>query len=317
MSEIIKNGRRVLKIEAETIANLAIGESFEGAARAILNCAGRVIVSGIGKSGLIARKIAATLASTGTPAFFLHPAEAYHGDLGMISRDDILLILSNSGESDEALKIVPFLQDQGNTIVAITGNEKSTLARAARFHIHANAPLEACALQLAPTSSTTAALALGDALAIAVMQERGFKEEHFARFHPGGSLGRKLLAKVRNDMIPLADLPAVSPETSALNSLHAISSGRLGTAIVLDNGDLLGIITDGDIRRAAESQGEKFFKMTAAELMTKNPSAISSEARLAEAEALMDSRGIHQLVALDANGKIAGLLPYRTAIKRK
>jgi arabinose-5-phosphate isomerase len=317
---IIESARETIAIEAAEIASLAsrIDAQFEGATRAILTCKGKTIVSGMGKSGLIGRKIAATFASTGTPSFFMHPAEAYHGDLGMISREDILLLVSHSGETDEALKIVPFLQDQGNTIVAFTGAPRSSLAKAASFHIDCSVAKEACPLSLAPTSSTTAALVMGDALAIALMNERGFQAEHFARFHPGGSLGRKLIAKAKQEMIAAENLSIIAPETPAIDALHAISAGRLGAAIVAEaNGVLLGIITDGDVRRAAERSREAFFALDAAQMMTANPKTIAPDTRLAEAETLMDKLGVHQLLVLDESGKIAGLLPYRTTIKKR
>jgi arabinose-5-phosphate isomerase len=316
---IVKVAKEAIAIEAKEIANLAdrVGEAFEGAVKAILACKGKVIVSGMGKSGLIGQKIAATLASTGTPSFFMHPAEAYHGDLGMVSPSDVALIVSNSGETDEALKIAPFLIDQRNVIVAFTGAPQSTLARAADFHIDCSVAKEACPLSLAPTSSTTAALVMGDALAIALMQARGFAAEHFARFHPGGSLGRKLLALVEHEMIDAENLPIVSPAANALDAMSAMSAGRLGAAIVADEkGALLGVITDGDLRRAMEQKRERFFTTRAEEIMTKNPKTIAPKTRLIEAEETMDRLGVHQLIVLDDQGKIVGLLPYRTGITK-
>ncbi|MDR2034609.1 MAG: KpsF/GutQ family sugar-phosphate isomerase [Helicobacteraceae bacterium] len=317
---IVKSAKEAIAIEAAEIASLVdrIDAEFEGAARAILSCRGRTIVSGMGKSGLIGRKIAATLSSTGTPSFFLHPAEAYHGDLGVVAKEDVALVLSYSGETDEALKIIPFLQDQGNTIVAFTGNPQSTLAKAANFHIDCSVSKEACPLSLAPTSSTTAALVMGDALAVALMNARGFSAEHFARFHPGGSLGRKLLAKVKHEMIASENLPFISPETKAIDVLGAISGGRLGIAIVKD-GDkaALGVITDGDIRRAVERSQEGFFALNASQIMTRNPKTISPETRLIEAEEIMDKQRVHQLIVIDDQGAILGLLPYRFAIKKR
>ncbi|MDR2153326.1 MAG: KpsF/GutQ family sugar-phosphate isomerase [Helicobacteraceae bacterium] len=317
---IVESAKEAIEIEAKEIAALIdrVDSGFEGAVRAILACKGKTIVSGMGKSGLIGQKIAATLASTGTSAFFMHPAEAYHGDLGMVAPSDVALIVSNSGETDEALKIVPFLQDQQNVIVAFTGAPQSTLARAANFHVDCSVAKEACPLSLAPTSSTTAALVMGDALAIALMKARGFEIEHFARFHPGGSLGRKLLATVEREMIPLEKLPIVSPATNALDTLRAMSLGRLGAAIVSDSdgGGLLGVITDGDLRRVIEDKRESFFTLRAEEMMTKNPKTIGLKTRLIEAEELMDKWRVHQLIALDDCGKIAGLLPYRANVKK-
>ena len=316
---IIESAKEAIAIEAREIASLAdrIDGAFEGAAKAILACKGKVIVSGMGKSGLIGQKIAATLASTGTPSFFMHPAEAYHGDLGMVAADDAVLIISYSGETDEALKIVPFLQDQQNIIVAFTGNPRSTLAQAASFHIDCSVSKEACPLALAPTSSTTAALAMGDALAVALMKARGFEAEHFARFNPGGSLGRRLIARVEREMIALENLPIVSPATNALDTLRAMSAGKLGAAIVADeNGSLLGVITDGDLRRVVERARDSFFTLSAQEMMTKNPKTVGLKTRLIDAEALMDEFSVHQLIVIDDQNRIVGLLPYRTGYKK-
>ncbi|MDR1910948.1 MAG: KpsF/GutQ family sugar-phosphate isomerase [Helicobacteraceae bacterium] len=317
---IVKSAKKAIAIEAAEIASLVdrVDEEFENAAKAILACKGKVVVSGMGKSGLIGRKIAATFASSGTPSFFLHPAEAYHGDLGMIAPEDIALLLSYSGETDETLKIVPFLQDQNNAIIAFTGAPRSSLAKAARFHIDCSVSKEACPLSLAPTSSTSAALVMGDALAVALMNARGFSAEHFARFHPGGSLGRKLLAKVKHEMIASENLPFISPETKAIDALGAISGGRLGIAIVKgDDKTALGVITDGDIRRAVERSREGFFALNASQMMTRNPKTISPETRLIEAEEIMDKQSVHQLIVIDDQGAILGLLPYRFAIKKR
>ncbi|MDR0747260.1 MAG: KpsF/GutQ family sugar-phosphate isomerase [Helicobacteraceae bacterium] len=315
-----ERAKRVIKAEAEEIAALAgrIDAQFEGAVEAILRCGGKVIVSGMGKSGIIAQKIASTFASTGTPAFFLHPAEAYHGDLGMAAKDDLLLVLSNSGETDEVLKIVPFFQDQKNPIVAMTGRGDSTLAKAANFHIDCSVSKEACGLQLAPTSSTTAMLVMGDALAVSLMEERGFNEEGFARFHPGGQLGRRLLARAEHEMIGFEKLAIVSPKTPAIEVLHAISAGKMGVAIVCDDRRVpAGIVTDGDIRRSAEANQERFFTLKAEEMMSVNPVAISPKMRLIDAEELMDSRKIHQVIVQDDAGRIIGVLPYRLSQKEK
>lgn len=314
MQTIIDSGKKTVAIEAKAVADLVIDASFAGAVKAIASCKGKLIVSGMGKSGLIGQKIAATLASTGTPSFFLHPAEAYHGDLGMIAKEDAMLLLSNSGETDEVLKIIPFLQDQGNTIVAITGNPNSTLAKVANFHLNVAVKEEACPWQLAPTSSTTATLVMGDALAVALMNERGFKPEEFARFHPGGSLGRRLLAKVSHEMVKA--VPSVDATSSVLDTIHQISSGRLGMVVVEDSAKkLVGIVTDGDVRRAVQSQKEALFGLTASDIMTKNPRTIASEMRLIDAEEIMDKLKIHQLVVVDSDNRAVGILPYRSTLK--
>lgn len=311
MQTILTSGKKTIEIEARSIQDLVIDEQFVGAVQAILACKGKLIVCGMGKSGLIGQKIAATLASTGTPSFFLHPAEAYHGDLGMIVKDDAMLLLSNSGETDEVLKIIPFLQDQGNKIVAITGNSDSTLAKAADFHLDVAVKEEACPWQLAPTSSTTATLVMGDALAVALMNERNFKPEEFARFHPGGSLGRKLLTKVSSEMIQ--SVPMVDENSSVLDTIHQISAGRLGMVVVQNSAKrLVGIVTDGDVRRAVQNKQEALFGLKAMDIMSANPQTIRSNARVIEAEELMDKCNIHQLVVVDDEMNVVGILPYRT-----
>src|SRR5690349_11606765 len=247
--------REVLEIEAKAISDLVdrLDEQFTRAVDVLMKCRGRVVVSGMGKSGHIARKMASTLASTGTPAFFVHPAEASHGDLGMVTRDDVFIALSNSGTSDELLAIIPILKRQGAKLIAMTGNPKSALAREADVHLYAGAEKEACPLNLAPTASTTAALALGDALALAVMQEKGFTRDEFAASHPGGALGRKLLTHVRDVMRGGKDAPGIGHAATAMEGVLEMSRGRMGMTAVLDErGCVLGILTDGDLRRALE-----------------------------------------------------------------
>src|SRR5512147_3176370 len=249
--------KQVLAIEAEAIQALAarLGQSFLDAVALLLNCKGRVVVSGIGKSGHIARKIASTMASTGTPAYFVHPAEASHGDLGMVTREDVFIALSNSGESTELLAIVPLIKRRGAKLIALTGKPQSSLAQQADAHLYAGAEKEACPLNLAPTASTTAALAIGDALAVAVMQARGFTEEDFARSHPAGSLGRRLLLLVEEVMRRGDDLPAVGPDTLLSAGLLEMSRKGLGMTTIVDSRRrVLGIFTDGDLRRALDRQ---------------------------------------------------------------
>jgi arabinose-5-phosphate isomerase len=300
--------RRVLRIEAAAVTALIeqVGTDFVGAVDAILVSPGRVIVCGMGKSGLIGNKIAATLASTGTPSFSLHPGEASHGDLGMVRPEDIFLALSNSGETEEVIRLIPFLQDNGNRLIAITGRPDSTLARHADFHLDAAVPAEACPYQLAPTASTTAALALGDALAMVLMEARGFLPEQFARFHPSGSLGRRLLTRVRHVM-HTKDLPVVQPQDEASRVVQTISAGRLGVALVCADRKLAGIITDGDLRRAMERHRWDFPALTAKEMMTGNPIRIDQEARLQEAVDLMTQRSITSLVIAEGD-RLLGLV---------
>ena len=251
----------------------------------------------MGKSGIIGKKIAATLASTGTPSFFMHPGEAYHGDLGMVSKDDVFIAISNSGETDEVVKLIPFLKDNGNVLIAMTGNSKSTLARAAHHHLDVGVEQEACPLQLAPTSSTTAALAMGDALAVTLMKARDFKPENFARFHPGGSLGRRLLSRVENEMIT-KNLPLLNGTDDIGTVISTISSGGLGLAIVQKGADIF-VITDGDLRRAIEKYQSELFTKTAQDLMVADPAMVKVGTRVEDALELMEARAITSLLIHD------------------
>ncbi|BDD10787.1 arabinose-5-phosphate isomerase [Fulvitalea axinellae] len=297
MTKIMDYAREVFEIEAKSIADLTglLTEDFERAVEATLEAKGKLIVSGMGKSGIIGKKIAATLASTGTPSFFMHPGEAFHGDLGMVAPDDIVLLISNSGETDEMLKIVPFFKDSGNKTIAMTGKPESRLARHSDFHLNIAVEKEACPLSLAPTSSTTATLAMGDALAVALMKVRNFREENFARFHPGGSLGRRLLTKV-SDLMRSENLPVLAPDATAMEIIQRISKGRLGLVIIEDKGKVTGIITDGDVRRAMENLEEGFFRLKASEIMSKKPKHIEADARVTEAEELMTQYKINSLL---------------------
>ena len=274
---MIERAKKVLKIEAEAIETLIdrIDERFEQAVKMILNCEGRVVVTGMGKSGLIGKKIAATLASTGTPALFLHPAEGIHGDLGMVMRGDTVIALSNSGETDELSRMLPSLKRLGIGIIALTGNPESTLAKNSDVVIDVGVKEEACPLGLAPTASTTATLAMGDALAVVLLDQRGFKEEDFACFHPGGALGKKLLLRVRDLMHTDEAVPMVSEETLIKDAIYEISSKKMGvTAVVNASGKLVGVISDGDLRRwmeKTEKTGENLLIKEARDIMTKNP----------------------------------------------
>ena len=311
--------RRVLRIEAEAVAALAekLDAQFTRAIELILSCHGRVIVSGVGKSGHIARKIAATLASTGTPAYFVHAAEAVHGDLGMITREDVVIAISNSGESDELLTIVPLIKRQGGRLIAITGNNDSSLAREADVHLDAGVKEEACPLNLAPTASTTAALALGDALAVTLLDARGFGAEDFARSHPGGTLGRRLLTHVRDVMRGATEIPAVAESTLLPDTLRAMSQGGLGMAVVSSaEGRLLGIFTDGDLRRAMEKQGDLRI-MTVGQVMTRNPRTIGAERLAVEAVEMMEQHKISQLLVIDEGGKLIGALNMHDLFRAK
>jgi len=297
---IKKIAQEVFTIESKAIANLSnlLTDDFEKSVKDILKCKGKLIISGMGKSGIIGKKIAATLASTGTPSFFLHPGEAYHGDLGMVEKDDMVLLISNSGETDEVLKLIPFLKVQGNIMVAMSGNVNSTLAKNATYHLNVTVKKEACPLQLAPTSSTTATLVMGDALAVALMKQRDFQDTDFAQFHPGGSLGRRLLTRVE-DVMTKENLPVVSKETSVKELIQIISSARLGLAIVVESKSIIGIVTDGDIRRAMESLEEKFFRLSAEELMSKRPKCIDKREKLTIVQKLMTELKVNSLLVVD------------------
>ena len=306
MSHYQAIAQRVFEIEAQAIAHLSeqLDAQFDQSVEAILNTQGRVVICGMGKSGLIGKKIVATLASTGTPCFFMHPGEAFHGDLGMVTPEDIFVAISNSGETEEVIKLIPFLKDNGNTIIAMTGRPESTLAQNADFHLNIAVPQEACPHQLAPTSSTTATLVMGDALAVALMEARQFQPQDFARFHPGGSLGRKLLTRVKHEMRS-QNLPFIESSTPMKEVIHTMSEGRLGLCIV-DQGK--GIITDGDLRRHMEQDAIGLMQKTAGEIMTPNPTTIDENTKLTEAEALMNKKKITSLLVTNADKQIVGVI---------
>ena len=300
----------MLAIEAKAVEALIarLDEKFTGALELILHCRGRVVVSGMGKSGHIARKIASTMASTGTPAFFVHPGEASHGDLGMITAQDVLIALSNSGESPELLTIVPIIKRKGAKLIAMTGNPGSSLAREADVHLDASVAQEACPLGLAPTASTTAALALGDALAIALLDARGFGADDFARSHPGGALGRRLLVHVGDLMHSGEALPKVAESALLTEALLEMSRKGLGmTAVVGEADRLLGLFTDGDLRRALDKIPD-IRAARVSDVMTRNPRTIAPEKLAAEAVQIMDQHKINGLLVVDANGRLVGAL---------
>lgn len=307
--EILDIAREALQIEADALLRIKrdLGDDFLRAVETILACKGKVIMTGMGKSGLVAKKIAATLASTGTPSFYLHPGEAFHGDLGMISSEDIVLALSYSGETDEVLKIVPFLHENGNTLISMTGNGESSLAKNSNIHLDVAVEREACILHLAPTSSTTAQLALGDALACALMKLRNFSSMDFARLHPGGSLGRRLLMTVGNVMRK-HDLPVVDEQTSASEMIHAISKGGLGLIVVQRDEEILGIVTDGDIRRAMESRQAAFFDIHPMDIASRSPKCIAPTEKLIEAEKMMTEHKVNSLLVVDDAKHLVGVI---------
>jgi arabinose-5-phosphate isomerase len=308
--QLIARGRRVLATEAEAVAALEhrLGAEFAQACAWLLACRGRIVVTGMGKSGHIAGKIAATLASTGSPAFFLHPGEASHGDIGMITAVDVVLALSNSGETEELLTILPVIKRLDVPLIAMTGARSSTLARYATVVLDVSVPAEACSLNLAPTASTTATLAMGDALAVAMLEARGFTEEDFARSHPGGTLGRRLLLHVEDVMRTGPDLPAVAPDTSLSAGLLEMSRKGLGMTTVIDGaGHVIGVFTDGDLRRVLDRQTD-VHATTMSEVMTANPKVARPKMLAAEAVHLMEQHRITALPVVDDDGRLVGAL---------
>jgi arabinose-5-phosphate isomerase len=308
-ASLIAAGRRALELEERAIAALRprLDASFARACAICLQCRGRVIVTGMGKSGHIAGKIAATLASTGTPAFFMHAAEASHGDIGMITREDVLLALSNSGETAEVLLLIPHASRLGVSLISMTGNAASTLARASSVHLDVSVAEEACPLNLAPTASTTATLALGDALAVALLEARGFTPQDFARSHPGGALGRKLLLHVSDVMRSGADLPVVSPSMTLAEGLVVMSKKGLGMCIIAEGGRQLGVFTDGDLRRVLDRQAD-VHRTRMQEVMTSPGKTVKSSELAAEAAHLMEQYRITALSVVDASGALVGAL---------
>ncbi|WP_393926756.1 KpsF/GutQ family sugar-phosphate isomerase [Campylobacter lari] len=310
MSQIdaIKIAKEVFEIESKTILDLCdnLNEGFNKVIKLILSIKGRCVVSGMGKSGHIGAKIAATLASTGTPSFFMHPGEALHGDLGMLTSEDVLLAISNSGETEEVLKLIPVIKKRKIPLIVMAGNQNSTLAKQADIFINIAVKKEACPLQLAPTSSTTATLAMGDAIAVALMRARNFRPDDFALFHPGGSLGRKLLTRV-GDLMVSNNLPIVNPESEFNELVDVMTSGKLGLCIVLENEKLVGIITDGDLRRALRTNDKPRFDFKAKEIMSESPKTIEASAMASEAEELMLKHKIKEIVVTQ-DEKIVGII---------
>ncbi|KAE9529286.1 KpsF/GutQ family sugar-phosphate isomerase [Testudinibacter aquarius] len=305
----IQIGQETLSIAELALNRLSsrLDDQFSQVVEAILQCQGRLVVAGIGKSGLIGKKMVATFASTGTPSFFLHPTEAFHGDLGMLKPVDIVILISYSGETDDVNKLIPSLKNFGNCIIAMTGNPESTLAKHADYILDIAVAREACPNNLAPTTSALVTLALGDAIAIALIKARDFQPMDFARFHPGGSLGRRLLSRVRDMM--QTSLPIVSPETAFADCVAKMTEGRMGIAIVMEDENLKGIITDGDIRRAFTAKGIKCVRLQAKDIMSSNPKTIQADAYLNQAEEYMRQHKIHSLIVLEQQ-KVVGLFEF-------
>ncbi|MBO6189943.1 MAG: KpsF/GutQ family sugar-phosphate isomerase [Alloprevotella sp.] len=308
--------RQCLRDEAEAISGLIdqIDEQFESAVAYIASCQGKLIVTGVGKSGLIGAKIAATMSSMGTPSFFVSPLDVFHGDLGVIASDDVVLAISNSGETDELLRFIPYLQEMGVPIIAMSGNPNSRLARYATIHICVSVPHEAGPLGLAPTSSTTAALAMGDALACVLADARGFEAKDFAHFHPGGSLGKRLLTTAA-DVMQASELPVVSPETPMREAIVTMSKGRLGLCVIVEADSVVGIITDGDVRRAIERSGDAFFQSPAKDFMTPNPCRVEPTEKIATVEKILQEKKIHCVLVTDERNRLLGIVDsFRTNV---
>jgi len=320
VTALAASGQRTFEVEIDGLRAVCarIDGAFTRACKVILKGCGRVVCMGMGKSGHIARKIAATLASTGTPSFFVHPAEAGHGDLGMVTDADVVLALSYSGESDEILALMPVFRRQGNPVIAMTGRSHSTLAREADVHLDIGVPSEACPLQLAPTASTTATLVMGDALAVALLEARGFTADDFARSHPAGALGRRLLLHISDLMHTGAAIPTVPVTASLGEALLEISSKRLGmTAITDDEGRLLGLFTDGDLRRTLNDAGVNVHTTQIAEVMTRNPVTIGSGEMAAEAARLMEVHQINALLVVDGEHRVVGALNVHDLLRAR
>jgi len=315
---IIERAKRVIGIEADAITSLVArpGDGFVGAVEAVYNTRGRVITTGIGKSGIIAQKLAATLSSTGTPAYFLHPVEAAHGDVGIVGEDDVAVVISYSGETTEVMSVVPALRSRGATVVAITGATDSSLAEGADHVIDAGVDQEACPLGLVPTASTTAALVMADALAVCVMELKGFAEDDFALFHPGGDIGRRLRYSVKNLMHTGDELPVVAPETSLDAIVAEMSAKTFGiTAVVDDAGKLVGVITDDDLRRLLES-GDDLSTVRARDFCTAEPKTIKADETTARALQLMESHQVTALFVVDGDGRPAGVVHIHDVLGR-
>lgn len=309
MSKWTETAIKCLRDEAQALLELIpnIDENFDRTVEIILNCKGKLIVSGVGKSGHIGAKIAATLSSTGTPSFFINPLDAFHGDLGVIMPEDVVLAISNSGATDELLRFLPFLLERNIPVIGMSSNPNSLLAQYATAHLNTAVSKEACPLGLAPTSSTTATLALGDALACALIEARNFKASDFARFHPGGSLGKRLLTKAK-DVMQKDDLPVIPPTMLLGEAVIHMSRGRLGLCVAEDAGKVVGIITDGDVRRAMETSQDRFFSLKVADIMSLSPKKVSPETKITDIEKILHKNKIHSVLVTDADNRLLGIV---------
>lgn len=308
-ADILSVARQCLQDEAQAVLDLVprLGDDFARAVELVYSCRGKFVITGVGKSGHIGSKIAATLASTGTPSFFINPLDAYHGDLGMLQEGDVVLAISYSGMTDELLRFLPLVQRRGIPIIGMSSNARSPLGRLSVCHLDISVAKEADPLGLAPTSSTTATLAMGDALACALIRRRNFRPDDFARYHPGGSLGKRLLSRVEDYMVA-TDLPYVSPSDKVSDTIIEISRAKQGFAIVMEQGKMVGVVTDGDVRRAMQNYSERFFVLTVSEIMSRHPKTIAATESLSKASELMRLNSVHTLVVLDKEGNPCGLI---------
>ena len=302
---------QAIKDEAKAVSDLIpqIDESFDRAVELIFNCRGKVIVTGVGKSGHIGAKIAATLSSTGTPSFFINPLDVFHGDLGVMTQDDVVLAISNSGQTDELLRFIPMVLHMNVPIIGMSGNAESLLAKYSTVHLNVRVEKEACPLNLAPTSSTTAVLVMGDALAIALMELRNFKPQDFAQFHPGGELGKRLLTTAR-DVMRSNDLPIIPADMHLGEAIIHVSKGKLGLGVSLENNQVIGLITDGDIRRAMEKWQAEFFNRTVSDIMTRHPKSVSPTTKITEIQKIMQKYKVHTVLVVDADNHLLGVVDH-------
>ncbi len=309
MSKWTEVAEKCLRDEAQALLEMIphIDKQFDKTVDLILHCTGKLIVTGVGKSGHIGAKIAATLSSTGTPSFFINPLDAFHGDLGVIQNDDVVLAISNSGQTDELLRFLPYLLERKIPVIGMSGNPKSLLAQYATAHLNVAVSHEACPLGLAPTSSTTATLAMGDALACALMEARNFKASDFAQYHPGGTLGKRLLTRAR-DVMRTEDLPVIPPTMKLGEAVIHVSNGRLGLCIAEEDGKVVGIITDGDIRRAMENSQSSFFSLTVADIMTRAPKVVSPDTKITQIDEILHHHKIHSVLVVDAERHLIGVV---------
>lgn len=304
-------GIQAIKDEAEALLDLIpkMDEEFDKAVELMFCCKGKVIVTGVGKSGHIGAKIAATLASTGTPSFFINPLDVYHGDLGVMTQDDVVIAISNSGQTDELLRFIPMVLHTNIPIIGMSGNPQSLLAKYSTCHLNVGVKKEACPLNLAPTSSTTAALAMGDALAIALMQRRNFQPQDFAHFHPGGELGKRLLTTAQ-DVMRSDNMPILSPQTSLGEAIMIVSEGKLGLGVALEEGKIVGLITDGDIRRAIERWKAELFNHVVSDIMTRTPKKVSPDTKITEIQRVMQKYKIHSVLVVNEENELLGVVDH-------